>query len=184
MSENVKETPKEEHSVISFIYDTVYMVAFAIILVTLGFIFLFRTVVVDGSSMNPTLYDGNRILLTAYYNEPKYGDIVVTCRPSDSMPDTLIKRVIAVGGQTIDIDFDNGIVYVDGKALDEPYIKRPFTEHEDFYGPVTVPEGCVFIMGDNRNGSTDSRDYRVGFMQEEYILGKALTKLSPFGKIE
>ncbi len=184
MSENVKETPKEERSVISFIYDTVYMIAFAIILVALGFIFLFRTVVVDGSSMNPTLYDGNRILLTAYYDEPKYGDIVVTCRPSDSMPDTLIKRVIATEGQTIDIDFDNGIVYIDGKALDEPYIKRPFTEREDFHGPVTVPEGYVFIMGDNRNGSTDSRDFRVGFMQEEYILGKALTKLSPFGKIE
>lgn len=185
MNENAeKNNVEEERSVTSFIFDTVYMISFAIVLVALGFIFVFRTVIVDGSSMNPTLTDGDRIILTASYGEPKYGDIVVTCRPSDTMPDTLIKRVIAVGGQTVDIDFDKGIVYVDGVALDEPYIQRPFTDRENFYGEVTVPEGYVFIMGDNRNGSTDSRDARVGFMQEEYIMGKALCRISPWGQFK
>lgn len=184
MNEKEKNIQGEERSFTSFIFDTVYMISFAIVLVALGFIFVFRTVIVDGSSMNPTLSNGDRIILTAAYGEPKYGDIVVTCRPSDLMPDTLIKRVIAVGGQKIDIDFDKGIVYVDGVALDEPYIKRPFTDPEDFHGETTVPEGYVFIMGDNRNGSTDSRDMRVGFMEEEYIMGKALCRISPWGQFK
>ena len=184
MNEKEKNIQGEERSFTSFIFDTVYMISFAIVLVALGFIFIFRTVIVDGSSMNPTLSNGDRIILTAAYGEPKYGDIVVTCRPSDLMPDTLIKRVIAVGGQKIDIDFDKGIVYVDGVALDEPYIKRPFTDPENFHGETTVPEGYVFIMGDNRNGSTDSRDMRVGFMEEEYIMGKALCRISPWGQFK
>ena len=179
-----KQTEPEEKSFTSFAFDLVYMFSFAFIMVAVTFMFFFRTVAVDGSSMTNTLHDGERILLTAYYSEPKYGDIVVTCRPSDVMPDTLIKRIIATEGQTVDINFEKGIVYIDGEPLDEPYIRRPFTEREDFYGPVTVPEGCVFIMGDNRNGSTDSRDLRVGFMPAEYIMGKAVCRIQPWGQFK
>lgn len=183
-AENAKKKNEENEGIAGFVYDVVYMLAFAMVMVALCFILFFRTVSVDGSSMYPTLHDKDRILLTAYYPEPKYGDIVVTCRPSDVMPDTLIKRVIAVGGQTVDMDFEQGIVYVDGVALDEPYINRPFTDREDFKGEITVPEGYVFIMGDNRNESTDSRDNRVGFMPEDYIMGKALIRLSPWGQFK
>ncbi|MBQ4604064.1 MAG: signal peptidase I, partial [Clostridia bacterium] len=84
----------------------------------------------------------------------------------------------------VDIDFDNGIIYVDGTALDEPYINEKTHDRESFDKPVTVPEGHVFVMGDNRNASTDSRDDRVGFIREEYILGEALFRIAPFGRFK
>lgn len=177
---------KEKQSITSFLFDLVSVIATAVIAVALVFLFVFRTVGVVGSSMVPTLNPYDRIVLTASYFEPNHGDIVVTCQPAKSseVPDTLVKRVIATEGQTVDIDFVQGIVYVDGVALDEPYIAEPTVEREDFNGPVTVPEGYVFVMGDNRNHSTDSRDNRVGFIREEYIMGKALFRIVPFGQFE
>lgn len=182
MSEN---TNKKSGSS-SFCFDFVSIITTAIVAVAIVFIFLFRTVGVVGSSMYPTLHNADRIILTAYYGEPENGDIVVTCQPSKSasIPDVLVKRIIATEGQTVDIDFDNSIVYVDGVALDEPYINEPTRDREDFYKPVTVPEGYVFVMGDNRNASTDSRDNRVGLIREEYILGEALFRIAPFGQFK
>lgn len=184
MAENNKEQKKGGFTETCF--DFVSIIATAVVAVAFVFLFIFRTVGVVGNSMLPTLEWGDRIILSALYTEPKYGDIVVTCQPSvsDAIEDTLVKRVIATEGQTVDIDFNKGIVYVDGVALDEPYINEPTTDREDFRGEITVPEGCVFVMGDNRNHSTDSRDRRVGFIQEEYIMGKALFRLMPFGKFE
>ena len=181
MKENTKET-----GFASMIFDTVSVLATAVVAVAFVFLFVFRTVGVIGSSMEPTLSSGDRIVLTANYGEPEYGDIVVTCQPdmSNVIPDTLVKRVIATEGQTVDIDFVNGIVYVDDVALDEPYTADPTRDREDFEGPVVVPEGCVFVMGDNRNRSTDSRDNRVGFIREEYIMGKALFRIAPFGQFK
>ena len=177
---------KEKSSIVSTAFDIVSVFATACVAVALAFMFVFRTVGVNGGSMNPTLNTNDRIILTASYGEPEYGDIVVTCQPSKSpeIPDVLVKRVIATEGQNVDIDFDKGIVYVDGTALDEPYTAEPTWDREDFSGPVTVPEGYVFVMGDNRNHSTDSRDNRIGFIREEYIMGKSLFRLVPFGKIE
>jgi signal peptidase I len=97
----------------------------------------------------------------------------------DTFDHSLVKRIIAVEGQTVDIDFDAGVVYVDGEALDEPYTYEPTFTREDFEGPVTVPEGCVFVMGDNRNGSTDSRDSRVGFAETRDIIGKVYIVIYP-----
>lgn len=181
---NEKKTAKKKP--FSGLYDIVSIIATAVVAVVIAFVFFFRTVGVSGSSMYPTLSDYDRIILSAYLFEPENGDIVVTCQPNKSpaIEDTLVKRVIAKGGQTVDIDFDNGIVYVDGVALDEPYINEPTRDREDFYAPVTVPEGYVFVMGDNRNHSTDSRDNRVGLIREEYILGKALFRIMPFGQFE
>lgn len=172
---------KEKATPTSFLYDVISVIATAVIAVSFAFLFFFRTVGVVGTSMFPTLHDNDRIVLTSTYYEARQGDIVVTCQPvgDEKFPDTLVKRVIATEGQTVDIDFDKGIVYVDGVALDEPYIYEPTHDREDFEGPVTVPEDCVFVMGDNRNNSTDSRDSRVGFIKEEYIMGKALFRVVP-----
>ena len=166
-----------------FIFDLVSIVSTAVVIVTFVFLFFFRTVGVSGTSMFPTLNNGDRIILSAFVTEPHYGDIVVTCQPAGNvnMEETLVKGVIATEGQTVDIDFDKGIVYVDGKALDEPYVNELTYTREDFRGPKTVPEGHVFVMGDNRNASTDSRDLRVGYIREDYLLGKALFRVMPFG---
>lgn len=175
----------QENKFAKNIFDIVSILATAVVAVAVAFAFVFRTVGVVGNSMYPTLKDTDRIILSAFTYDAEYGDIVVTCQPSESslIPDTLVKRIIATEGQTVDIDFEEGIVYVDGVALDEPYINEPTHDREDFYAPVTVPEGYVFVMGDNRNHSTDSRDNRVGLIREEYVLGEALFRLVPFGKI-
>ena len=181
-----KENKSKETGFASFVFDTVSVVATAVVAVAFVFLFIFRTVGVVGNSMQPTLNSGDRIVLTATYGEPRYGDIVVTCQPdfSNVIPDTLVKRIIATEGQTVDIDFTRGKVYVDGVELNEPYIADPTRDREDFDGPVVVPEGFVFVMGDNRNHSTDSRDNRVGFIREEYIMGKALFRIAPFGQFK
>ena len=97
----------------------------------------------------------------------------------DAIPYDSYDRVIAVGGQTVDIDFERGIVYVDGEPLDEPYIAEPATDPENFIGPVEVPEGCIFVMGDNRNASTDSRTTEIGMVDERCIMGKVYFTVFP-----
>ncbi len=184
MNENAVEKEKKGDFVTSC-FDVVSITATAIVTVAIAFIFVFRTVGVNGSSMFPTLNDADRIILTASYYEPANGDIVVTCQPNEPpIPDVLVKRVIATEGQTVNIDFTRGIVYVDGVALDEPYVAEPTYERESFTGEVTVPEGHVFVMGDNRNHSTDSRSSHVGFIREEYVLGKVLFRVAPFGQFK
>ena len=168
---------------VSNVFDMVQTVVTSTVIVTVTFICLVRTVGICGSSMYPTLSDGDRIILSAFINKPEQGDIVVTCQPSDYsyIESTLVKRVIATQGQRVNIDFDAGVVYVDGMPLNEPYINEPTHLREDFYQEVTVPEGYVFVMGDNRNASADSRDARIGFIRDDYIMGKALFRVSPFG---
>lgn len=168
----------------------------SIFVVLIIFTFICRPVTVDGKSMNPTLQHQDKLLLTTFLYTPKVGDIVVLennksnllREGSDSEVVTgfglnkkLVKRVIAEGGQTVDIDFENGIVTVDGEQLSEDYINAP--THFDsgaFDYPVTVPEGYVFVMGDNRNASLDSRAPQVGFVKNEDVLGKAVLRFYPF----
>ena len=121
--------------------------------------------------MFPTLLDGDRVVTSRLFYTPQCGDIVVV--QTDTFgPKAIVKRVIATGGQTVDIDFEKGIVYVDGVALNEEYTAELTLTQEDFSGPITVPEGCLFLMGDNRNASTDSRSSRVGMVDERCVLGK------------
>ena len=141
--------------------------------VALIFTFGVRMIRVDGESMLPTLQDGQRLMITSYPYTPQRGDIVVIDAYT-AYGDPLVKRVIGIEGDTIDIDFQNGIVYLNGEALEEPYTAEPTYLQESVTFPVTVPEGCLFVMGDNRNHSTDSRDDRVGFVDERDVLGRLL----------
>ena len=172
---------KETNKVAVFLYDIASIVVTGIIIIAFIFTFLFRTAGVVGESMEPTLYSGDILAVSAHYGNIKSGDIIIITQPN-AFNEPIVKRIVAVEGQTVDIDFDKGIVYVDDVALDEPYIKEPTRDREDFMGKVTVPEGHVFVMGDNRNNSTDSRSGMVGFIDERYIYGKALGRLTPAGQ--
>ena len=160
------------------LYDWIQCVVVALVVGILVFMFLLRVVNVKGNSMYPTLHDEDKILTTNFLYTPKPGDVVVVQTDSYG-PEPLVKRVIATEGQTVDIDFEKGIVYVDGEALDEPYINAPTMEREDFSGPVTVPEGCLFLMGDNRNRSTDSRTESIGMVDTRCVIGRAVMIVYP-----
>ena len=165
-------------------FEYVEMIFATIMVVMIVFTFVVRPATVHGSSMYPTLEDGDSLLISKLFYEPKQGDIVVIPHPNMT-PDepALIKRVIALGGQTVDIDFETGDIWVDGQLLDEPYINEPTYEQQDFEGPLTVPEGEVFVLGDNRNHSSDSRSKVYGTFDKDYILGRCVVRFAPFDKI-
>lgn len=160
------------------LFDWVQCLVVALVIGVLAFMFVGRVTGVSGSSMYPTLHDTDKLIISNMFYTPEAGDIVVLQTDSFSK-DPIVKRVIATEGQTVDIDFDRGIVYVDGKALDEPYTYCPTNDRQDFKGEVTVPEGCIFVMGDNRNGSTDSRTNRIGMVDERCVIGKVYMILIP-----
>ncbi|PWL73033.1 MAG: signal peptidase I [Clostridiales bacterium] len=161
------------------VWEWVESIAISVTTLIFIFVFVFRIVGVDGHSMDQTLADGDRLIITSMFYTPAAGDIVVVNQPNE-FGKPLIKRIIALEGQTVDIDFKTGVVTVDGQVLDEPYISTPTTVYEGVDFPVTVPEGTVFVMGDNRQNSTDSRSEMVGFIDTRYILGKAIFRIFPF----
>ena len=156
-------------------YEWVQALVSSVLLVVLVFTFVIRLIGVDGSSMEPTLKHGDRLLVlnSLWYDDYQYGDIVVL-RKNSFMEDPIVKRVIAVEEQTVDIDFDEGIVYVDDVALKEDYINDYTYLEEGTEFPLTVPKGSVFVLGDNRNHSSDSRDSRLGTVDTRYVIGKAV----------
>ena len=166
-----------QQNAVLYLHDLVYLLA----VIMLVFILLFRIVIVDGTSMNQTLLHGDYLLLMSntFYRNPQYGDIVVISKDSFDDGDPIVKRVIATEGQTVDIDFYAGVVYVDGIALDEPYTNTPTNTEGGMLFPLTVEEGCVFVMGDNRNRSRDSRYPEIGQVDEREILGKAIFLILP-----
>ncbi len=164
-------------SLVLYLHDLIYMLM-AILLV---FLLLFRVIVVSGDSMYATLWDGDYLLLLSnlFYNDPQQGDIVVISKQSFDDGSPIVKRVIALEGQTVDIDFENGIVYVDGDPLEEDYIHNLTTDSEGVAFPLTVEEGCVFVLGDNRAVSKDSRNPEIGQIDTREILGKAIFLMLP-----
>lgn len=161
------------------VYDWIQCLITALIICVMIFVFFIRVIDVVGTSMLPTLQHGNKMLVSGFLYKPKYGDVVVFKADSYDPDKALVKRVIAVGGDDINIDFDKGIVYVNGEPIEEPYINELTKTKLDFIGPKEVPEGCVFVMGDNRNASTDSRDSRIGMVDSRLILGKVYFVLFP-----
>lgn len=159
------------------LYDMAGSVTAALVIIFIVFTFLFRAVSVIGSSMVPTLVDGDWLLVSAS-SEYERGDVIIITQPNDRN-EPLVKRIIAKGGETIDIDFNTHEVYVNGELLEETYIKEPTALYYDVEFPYVVPEGCVFVMGDNRNDSLDSRSSRIGPIDERYILGKAVFRILP-----
>lgn len=164
------------------IFDWIEAFVKALVLVVLLLTFVFRIVGVDGSSMFPTLQDGERVIISNLFYTPQRGDIVVIAQPNFTNK-PIIKRIIAVGGDTIDINYDTNQVIVNGKVIDEPYLQERMQQTGDIPLPVTLKEGELFVMGDNRNGSTDSRSSLIGIIDERYVVGRFLFRIFPFYKI-
>lgn len=177
VSEQAEQTTKKGTGFLANLHDIVFLVAGVLLVFSL----LFRMVVVSGPSMKNTLIDGDWVLLmgNVLYNTPKQGDVIVASKKSFDNGKPIVKRVIATEGQTVDIDFDEGIVYVDEVALDEPYTLTATTLFEGVAFPLTVDKGCIFVLGDNRNESKDSRSKEIGLIDCREVLGKAIFILFP-----
>ena len=179
--EKKKQKPEEkltwQETILLYLHDWVYLLMGILIV----FLLFFRVIVVSGDSMYTTLWDGDYLLLLSntFYHQPRQGDVVVVSKESFDNGAPIVKRVIALEGQTVDIDFNQGIVYVDGVALEEPYIHNLTTNAEGTVFPVTIAENCIFAMGDNRQVSRDSRDPIIGQIDKREVLGKALLLVLP-----
>ena len=182
------EEPEEEEAALSGadafkvdLYFWLQALVMALVGLILIFTFVGRIIGVDGESMMPTLHNRDMLLLQSIGYSPEQGDVVVLSTKDFRNGAPIVKRIIAVGGQTVDIDYDTNTVYVDGVALDEPYILETMRAlPESFATHVEVPEGSIFVMGDNRNNSTDSRSPELGVVDQRCVLGKALFILLPF----
>ena len=168
----MEENEKQKRESGRDLYEWVQALVCSVLVVVVIFTFVIRLIGVDGHSMVPTLQNGDRLLVlnSMLYDDYKYGDIVVL-RKDSFLEDPIVKRVIAVENQTVDIDFSTGSVYVDGVLLKEDYINELTFLEEGTEFPLTVPKGSVFVMGDNRNHSSDSRDSRLGTVDTRYVIG-------------
>lgn len=177
--ENAPAAEPLRESTVSGLYDWISAAIFSLMLVTLVFSFCFRIVEVDGDSMNPTLWNTERLITSRLAYAPQRGDIVIINRYTK---EPLVKRIIAVGGDRLRIDEDGG-VYVNGEKLNEPYIEGITYPLGFGTEEQVVPEGCVFVMGDNRQNSTDSRYMdQVGFVKESDLIGKAVFRILPLNR--
>ena len=160
------------------IFEIFEAIIAAFFVITLVFTFIFRVFSVDGPSMKPTLQDGDKVVVSTMGYKAKTGDVVVLSS-TEGLKKPIIKRVVAVAGDTVDINFTTGVVTVNG--IEEHYTDELTTQQFDVAFPLTVPEGTVFVLGDNRGVSLDSRSTQVGCVDERLIVGKVLFRFFPLG---
>lgn len=186
---DVSPEPKDEtvrSSVAENCYEWVEALIISLTVIMVLFVFLLRVnIVVDGDSMKPNYHNGNRVLVSCMGGKLSTGDVVVIDEHGTELKERIIKRVIATEGQTVDIDFTSGAVSVDGKELDESaYIKNGITKDQyDVQFPQKVPAGRIFVLGDNRTISEDSRFQEVGMIDRRFVIGKVVFLLNPFHPI-
>ena len=178
-TENIKSAEGGENTAgfSGWAYDWAEALVTALVVIVLLFSFVMRVSTVDGDSMLPTLHDGEFLLVSDLFYSPEPGDIIVAKTENFDYP--IVKRVIATGGQLVDINFKTHEVRVDGVVLKETYINAPTKTPYDVTFPLLVPEGCVFVLGDNRNESSDSRDSRIGCIDQRRILGQVVLRVLP-----
>lgn len=191
---NAPEEGKEQDSWRQSLFEWLELLAVVLVIIVTLFTFVVSIVGVDGSSMYPTLHDRDLMLVQRIAYTPRQGDVIVLRKDHTFGDQALVKRVIATGGQTVYIDYDNNTITVDGEILEEPYLNY---EYDDMYGSdymadkvdldpqyvnqeFTVPEGCIFVCGDNRNHSSDSRVAQLGMVDERYVIGRVLLVFFPF----
>lgn len=180
LTEKAEKEEEQDESTAAMLYDWVDALVYALIAIVLIFTLVIRMTGVVGTSMVPTLQDGDKLIISNLTSAPKPGDIVVVTKKS-FRDEPIVKRVIATAGQTVLMDYDEGKVYVDG--VEEHFVNTATTRRGDLEFPLYVPEGFIFVLGDNRNGSTDSRFSEVGLIDERMVLGKALFRVFPLNSI-
>lgn len=178
-----KQEETEDIRPAAMIFEWTNALITALIVVLLLLTFVFRQVTVNGRSMTDTLQDGDRLIVSNFMYTPKNNDIIVISH-GNNYSEPIIKRVIATEGQSLSINYETGEVVVDGVLLDEPYIKGTTKQLRNPLDiPTVIPEGYVFVMGDNREGSLDSRSTEIGLIPVENIIGKAEVRIYPFDSI-
>lgn len=185
-----KKKPKNSHNETDGLcrkrrklYELISSLEVGVCFVVILFVFLVRGVAVEGISMRPTLEDGDYVIVSSHFHKIERGDIVVIS-PYNELSSPIVKRVIGVEGDIVDIDFKNHKVYVNSQELDEPYIGALTAMSYDVEFPVTVKENTYFVLGDNRNDSLDSRSSQVDLVPEQMVFGKVLFKMIPFASVK
>ncbi len=178
----LKISPVREDEPALSLIEWVECIASAVIIVVLLSTFIFRLITVEGDSMLNTLQNGNRVVISNLFYEPAQDDIIVFSTHIDGNK-PFIKRIIATAGQTVNIDYNSDTITVDGKVYADGHAAQDMFAAGDISFPVTVPEGCVFVMGDNRNHSMDSRYSKVGMIETNRILGRLIVRIFPFSEI-
>ena len=177
-------TESNKKSFTKTVIEFLSIISTSIVAIMIIFTFVFRIVGVSGPSMMNTLNNGDWLVVSAFITEPERGDIVIITQ-DNAFHEPIVKRVIAVGGDTIDIDFKTATVYINGKEINEPYLgSSTITDDGAWQYPLTLEEGQVFVMGDNRQHSSDSRSPYIGLIDENYILGQVLFRFSPISEFK
>ena len=184
-TDTAPQTEEKGSTFAQILYDWLSTLFLAVVVILLVMTFFVRQVTVKGNSMNDTLQTQDRLLVSSFLYHPQNGDIVIVTHGDvshgDVYDDAIIKRVIAVEGQHLEINYETSEIYVDGKLVEEPYAKgRTIPLSNPTPIPEVIPKGYVFVMGDNRKDSLDSRSARIGLIPVENIIGKAFWRIQPF----